>query len=511
MTIETLSRAPGLRGTFATAAAAAAALALLLSGCSPAPDDSPSALQRQSFPRVYAQAIDWGACDESFGLDSGLREQLAAKGVSSETFRCAMVEAPFDWNDPTNHDTIQLAVTHLPASGEGAPIGTLLGNPGGPGLSGVELAYSLALTPAFAPVMERYDVLGFDPRGIHRSTPIECEVESGLLELQLALCAKDQPLALSMGTLQVARDMELLRHLMGDDALHYAGFSYGTVIGASYSTLFPERVGRLLLDSAWPSDWASLLADYRQSSAFARETALMLAGCGIEYAARACPIDGEEALLEARRRLDEAPLIASDGTPIDGTMLNDYLGSGLYGLASGRGQVLDTVARALAGEQEGIDDLAAEMRGDGVRIGLNGIFVRCHSFPSDPGIAEVIEHIERTGLPPSLGGPEITDDTLRPYLSLSCDGLPNSGGDYVRFSGSPSATILVIGITGDHATPYEGSQQLVRELGNARLLTLEASGHIASFSNRSACADAAASAYLLEGELPPEGTVCAAD
>ena len=174
-------------------------------------------------------------------------------------------------------------------------------------------------------------------------------------------------------------------------------------------------------------------------------------------------------------------------------------------------QVLDTVARALAGEQEGIDDLAAEMRGDGVRIGLNGIFVRCHSFPSDPGIAEVIEHIERTGLPPSLGGPEITDDTLRPYLSLSCDGLPNSGGDYVRFSGSPSATILVIGITGDHATPYEGSQQLVRELGNARLLTLEANGHIASFSNRSACADAAASAYLLEGELPPEGTVCAAD
>jgi homoserine acetyltransferase len=111
-----------------------------------------------------------------------------------------------------------------------------------------------------------------------------------------------------------------------------------------------------------------------------------------------------------------------------------------------------------------------------------------------------------------LGGPEIDDEALLPWIDLSCDALPESGDDITdSFSGSPDAPILVIGVLGDHATPYEGSEQLVRELGNARLLTLDGHGHGASYLGRSSCVNDATTAYLLEGELPEPGAVCESD
>ncbi|GAB2563134.1 alpha/beta hydrolase [Leucobacter ruminantium] len=492
-------------------AVAVLAAAALLSGCAATADDSESARQAEMFPGVYAQTIEWGECDEEFGLSEELEARIIELGVAADEYECAMVEAPLDWNDPGNRETIELATVHISATGEKEPIGTLLSNPGGPGASGLDLAYGLPTVQAFAPILEQYDMLGFDPRGIGRSTPAECEAVSGIDELNLAACADEHPIALSMGTSQVARDMELLRTLMGDDAMHYLGYSYGTMLGATYSTLFPEQVGRMVLDSSSAADWASPRASFDQSVAIAQQVGALVEGCGTQYEVSSCPMRSEADVVAALEKYTQEPMLASDGTEVTGETLYGFLVTSLYQGTVGRTLVLDTVGSAVAGGQEQIDIIAEAMREGGAAVSLDGAIVRCHSFPSDPDLIGFMEHVEEVGIPELLGGPEISDDTLRPYMDLSCGALPNSGDDVTdAFSGSP-APILVIGITGDHATPYEGSQELVRELGNAALLTLEGSGHGASFSDRSSCADAAATAYLLKGELPAEGTVCTDD
>lgn len=494
------------------AVVAAIGLTLALGGCAvtEVQAEGESARQATAFPAVYAQEVKWQACDSEFGFRDDFEALVADAGGTVEGARCALIEAPLDWSAPENHNTITLAAVHLPATGEGS-LGTLFSNPGGPGASGIDSAIGLTMTRSFDAVHEQYDLLGFDPRGIGRSTPVQCETETEIFELAIALCADANPLAGSMGSTQVARDMELLRHLMGDEHTNYAGFSYGTVIGASYATLFPERLGSMMLDSAWPSDWSSPLGSFQQAEAISFALNDLLAQCATEYGLSLCPLSGEDALVDITTQLEIEPLLASDGTEVGGGMLSGYLTSALYQAPAGRQAALEVVGRTLSGEQAAIDQLAEAMSGGGSSVGLNGMIVRCLSSPRDANLVGLYEYVLEHGLPLRLGGPEITDETLQPVLNLSCDALPRSGDDYLMFENTSDTPILVFGVTGDHATPYAGAQQMVAELGNARLVTLEGSGHIASYSNRSSCADDIATAFLLRGELPPEGTVCTDD
>lgn len=495
-------------------AAALAATALLVSGCAAAvPADpqnamSESARQAEAFPAVYAQEVDWHGCGMDQESADRLEGALRAAGGRVDGMLCAVIDAPLDWDDPSDESTIGLSAVRIPATGGGERIGTLLSNPGGPGASGVEYTLGMAISPSFAAVQEQYDFLGFDPRGIGASTPLDCKTESTILELNLAACAEREPLTASMGSAQVARDMELIRHLVGDDVLHYAGFSYGTVIGASYVTLFPERVGRIMLDSAWQSDWSSPIGVYQQNEARSAAIVDMLTQCGEIYDVAACPPGDEASFLELLTALEVEPLLATDGTKIGRAALSGYLTTALYQLKQGREMILSTAGRALASDQDAIDEIAKAMSGGGASVDLKGWVVRCLSMPQDPGVMQVVRYIQEHGLPAQLGGPEINDATIKPWLDLACDALPDSGRDFMAFSNRSEQPVLVFGIVGDHATPYAGAQQLVEELGNARLVTLEGSGHIASFNGRSTCADEIATAFLLRGELPAEGTVC---
>lgn len=492
--------------------AALAAAALVLSGCASggASAETESARQEAAFAGVYAQAVEWGECGDAHGLTDEFSAALEESGSRVDRFECAWVEAPLDWDDPESAETIQLAVTRIPATGK--RIGALFGNPGGPGGSGLDYTFDATAGAGIAAIMEQYDLIGFDPRGIGKSSPVECDDVSDIFEIQIAVCADQNPLAHSMGTSQVARDMELLRHLVDDDRFNYLGYSYGTMLGATYATLFPEKAGRMVLDSAAAAGWASLIGSFNQSAAIAQQVVEMFAGCGEEYEVASCPISAEDQYIDTIERLNETPWVASDGTEVNGAVLQGYLTSALYSRNAGRAEALDTVSRALAGEQSQIDDIARRMADGGAAVDLGGMIVRCHSFPDDPDIVGLLEHVEEAGIPKLLGGPEITDDALGQFTELGCDALPESGDDITdTFSGSPDSPILVIGITGDHATPYSGAQQLVAELGNARLLTLEGRGHGASFMDRSDCVDGATTAYLLEGELPEEGAVCTDD
>ena len=477
---------------------------------------SASALQAREFPAAYAQRIAWRECLPEDGLDAGTADALEDAGYTLSTIRCGTVFAPIDWDDPANRAQIELAVVHLPALGA-KPLGTLLGNPGGPGQPGVDFMLGMALSPGFEDVTQRYGLLGFDPRGIGNSTPLDCDGGgSEITAIQIANCISTNPIAHTMGTSQVARDMDLLRALMEEPHLDFLGYSYGTMLGASYATLFPERVGRLVLDSAENAQWASPIHTFEQAAAIARATVALATSCRTEYRdeVEVCPFVDEESLLRVLGELDAKPLVASDGTEISGAALQSTLTDTLYQSHFERGRALDRIALALFGDQDAIDELAEAVAPDpegGIDLAME--IVTCHSFPIEPDIPGLLAHIEQAGMPRLLGGPEITDETLAPFVDLSCYALPESGLDITdSFSAAGTAEpILVIGITGDHATPYPYAKELVSELGNARLLTLDGQGHAASYSDRSSCIDNAVTAYLLDGDLPARGTVCRDD
>jgi len=139
---------------------------------------------------------------------------------------------------------------------------------------------------------------------------------------------------------------------------------------------------------------------------------------------------------------------------------------------------------------------------------MSGQIVSCHSAPKDPNIVGLLEDIQDKGTPKLLGGPEIPDETIKPFADLTCGALAESGDDLTAFNAPKDKPVLVIGVTGDHATPFENGKNLAAELGNARFLTYDGHGHGASYTGRSTCIDNATTAFLLTGELPEEGKVC---
>src|SRR5690606_35429328 len=172
-------RGTGRRRARAAVAALATAAVLGTAACAPAADPvlepraHGSAWQAESFPALAGQQIAWRECDADDGLDADLAESLEAAGADIDGIACGVVAAPFDWNDPENEQTIELAVVRVPATGESR--GTLIGNPGGPGATGIDFMLGMAAAPGFDQVLEHYDLLGFDPRGIGASTPIDCD------------------------------------------------------------------------------------------------------------------------------------------------------------------------------------------------------------------------------------------------------------------------------------------------------------------------------------------------
>lgn len=490
--------------------AAAAVSTLVLGACSSTPEGSESKDQSEQFASFYSQTVNWGQCDDRFDLSEDTAERLSVLKAPIESFECAMIQAPIDWNDAENTKTIDLAVVHVPATGNDK-IGTLFGNPGGPGGSGLSYTYGMVASEDFAPVLERYDIIGFDPRGIGRSTPVECEEQSNVREIQLALCAAEQPLAHSMGTSQVARDMDLMRALQGEEKLDYLGYSYGTILGATYSTLFPERVGRMVLDSAPDETWAAPTGNYTQTLSMLAEVTSMLERCQTEYAVTSCPITTEDELAAKVEALNEHPLLTTDGNEISGNTLYAYLQAGLYGLDVQRPIVLETMGGALAGDQASIDAIGEALAGGGASVSFAGQIVSCHSLPQDPDILGLLETMEERGVPKLLGGPELPEELVAEFADISCGALPEASDDLEAFTAPRDTTMLMIGITGDHATPYENGRALAEQMGNTRFVTLEGHGHGASFTQRSKCVDDVVTSFLLEGDLPKDGLVCEVD
>lgn len=472
------------------------------------------------------------------------------------TFECATVRVPLDYDAPRGRQ-IALRMVRLPASGPGGAQGSLFLNPGGPGGSGIDFVLGAGPALYTDEVRASFDLVGFDPRGIGRSNPLRCfpriddavsvfyptpfpldELEAALFAaldtaLDAACNANARDIRDHMSTANVARDLDLLRRAVGDEGLTYAGYSYGSFLGAVYANLFPDNVRAVVVDGVLdPIAWTTGVGDEAAT---------------LPFSTRLRSDAGAQATLDEFFRLcDEAGpagcALAPDAADRYAALAERLLDEPLAIVDPGSGEVFYVTYPILIGESLGplynsfswpdfafflaqIEALAsAEALGEALAAVYDAAGVGVFREPSNyPNFVEGFvgvacsDSVNPDGHSFWLDAGVAAEDEygyfgrLWTWASGPC--AVWSGADDDRYLGpftnDTANPVLVVGTRYDPATRYEGAEILDGLLPNSALLTVEGWGHTSLFL--SACADAAVSEYLLEGTPPPAGTVCSQD
>ncbi|MET7381595.1 alpha/beta hydrolase [Streptomyces sp. NPDC005526] len=491
--------------THATSAAEAVLAAL--------PRSTPSALSP-----YYAQKLTWRDC-----------------GVPS--FQCATMKAPLDYARPDAGD-VRLAVTRKKATGPGSRLGSLLVNPGGPGGSAVGYLQQYAGLSYPAAVRARWDMVAIDPRGVARSEPVTClddramdaytqtditpdsrkETDAlvGAYRRFAEGCGAHAPnLLRHVSTAETARDMDILRSVLGDRKLNYVGASYGTFLGATYAGLFPDRVGRLVLDGAMDPSLSARRLNLEQTAGFETAFRSFAKDCVRQTD---CPLGGPGATPEQVgaklkaffRRLDAHPVPTGDA---NGRLLGEALAT--TGVIAA---MYDQTAWPQL--REGLTSAMKQNDGAGLLLLSDSYYERdANSHYANLMYANAA--VNCLDLPAAFSSPAQVEEALPAFekaspvfgeglawASLNCGYWPVAAtGAPHRIEARGAAPIVVVGTTRDPATPYTWARSLSRQLASARLLTYQGDGHTA-YGRGSACVDSAINTYLLRGTPPAAGKRC---
>ena len=494
---------------------------LLLAACTATPSVS-KAPATAGLERFMTQELAFGACDPAVG--GPLAKSLAGPQLAAS--RCAMLEVPLDYEQPAG-DTIQLAVLRVPATGDDR-IGSVVVNPGGPGVPATSYAPILAAVWAKSPVVQRFDIVGFDTRGVGLSRPaINCytdqqrdedapvsaigrwtETTAHTIVKQCAAGSGGEQLLGHVGTRDTARDLDVLRAALGDDQLSFAGTSYGTRLGAVYAEMFPTKVRALLLDGPVDPQKNTRERQVQIATGVQRSFEQLAASCAEQ---KACPLGDDPAKATAAaqrllRPLVDEPIRTAHGREVLFSMATEGIVAGLYdeaqwprviaGLAELRQGRADTLL-ALRDEYQGRTEAGVYPDDFEALLAINCMDeerltpeqttallheVRVAAPVLDPGVlSETHDGCEAWPAEPTLGFPYASD----------VKGLPQS---------------LVVAVTGDPVTPYEGGIQLADSLGG-QLLTVDGEQHGATVS-RNPCVDRAVTDYLIDLKLPKQGARC---
>ncbi|QUB98564.1 alpha/beta hydrolase [Cellulosimicrobium cellulans] len=505
----------------ALACAATLVLALVAGACSAPPkqqtpvEDVPTASSTgtgetgpEGFEEFYGQTLAWEECGAGW--------------------ECTTARAPLSWQEPAAGE-IELAVKRQPATGE--RIGSLLTNPGGPGASGVDFVESLAPTVGES-VTAAYDLVGFDPRGVGQSSPVVClddaakdeslsrdfdTDEAGLEALAedrrawADACAENTGELLGqVDTQSAARDMDMLRAVLGDEKLAYLGYSYGTQLGATYAGLFPDKVGRMVLDGAIDTSLDPDEISEQQAVGFENALRAYVEDC---QAGAGCPLKGDTdaGMRQIRSLLDAAkanPLPTDSGRSVTQTL-------GFYGVAVTlyNDQSWPVLTQALTEAfEEGtgngllyLADFYNDRNADGTYSSNSSEAFRavnCLDGRQDDDPAAMQAQLER------LEEEAPTMGYFFAFGGLTCEGWAYPVVDQeFDLAAEGAAPILVIGTTNDPATPYVWAEGLADTLDSAVLVTWEGEGHTA-YGRANDCLSDAVDAYLVDGTVPEDGLRC---
>ncbi|GAA4660637.1 alpha/beta hydrolase [Arthrobacter cryoconiti] len=501
-------------------AAVAMVGALLLAACSPAAPPVAHSVTASADASIigdvpanlsayYAQIVTWTACNGGF--------------------QCTDVEVPMDYAKPKGA-SIKLAMIRLPASGK--RLGAMLINPGGPGASGVNFAKDGAKSYFSAKLRSSYDIVGFDPRGVQASSPVKClsdaqmdaarqesldlSVDADLkkaeaeAKTQTDLCVKNSgPVLAHVDTVSSARDMDILRAVVGDPKLNYMGFSYGSKLGAVYAGLFPTRVGKMSLDGALDPSLTIDQISMGQAVGFENALRAWAQNC---LGTKDCPVSGtvDTALAQIRDLAavyEKTPQQTPANRVVTGAEFINAVAFTMYS-TSMWDSLSGALKQALAGDASGmlmLADYAADRNSDGTynsntAAAFTAINCLDYSMNSDT------DHMRTDAAALEKAAP--TFGKLLAYSGLSCKFWPYPATGTTDVIKAPGAgPILVVGTTNDPATPYAFAQKLAANLDSGVLVTWKGDGHTA-YGRANECLTSTVDKYFVDGVVPAAGTTC---
>ena len=484
-------------------------LVLLLTACAPAEPPIPVATSLSDY---YNQKLDWQTCGE---------------------LKCAVVMVPIDWANPTD-GAIYLHINWLASTGT-ADRGWLLENPGGPGASGMDFVAGGGDSVASAELRKHYNIVGFDPRGVQRSSPIKCYDSKGLdrilydswgvpgsqedfdttvseMKKLTDACQKNSGKIFGfVDTVSAAKDLDVIRAALGEKKLNYLGFSYGTFLGNTYAALFPKKVGRFVLDGVVDPTVSDEQQSLNQLKAFDQSLQNYLADC---LGNSDCPFKGtkQQAMnrIIALFKLMETNFLQTDdenrtlnaSTAITGLIMSlyskeywEYLTEAFNQAFKDDGTMFLTLA-----------DAYNERNDDGSYANNTfeaNLAISCLDSRSNPDMAAMEkQNAAALKLSPFLG-------RYWQYGALACSEWPFPLATRPKsYSAKGSGPILVVGTTSDPATPYwQAVNVATKILANGHLVTYNGEGHTA-YGRSNACVVAAVDRYLIDGIVPSVDPNC---
>ena len=444
---------------------------------------------------------------------------------------CATVEVPMDYANPGGK-RISIAINRLKASGSAQ--GSILVNPGGPGASGVDLVESGSAM--FSTTLKKnFNIVGFDPRGISRSEPVKCltdkerdaeaadntgptktaaymdHVEKHVKEYTAKCKENSGDILAFVDTESSARDLDILRDALGDSKLNYLGYSYGTKLGATYAGLYQDRTGRLVLDGAMDPSLSEQEITLGQAKGFEKAITAYLQDCLKN--SNTCPFTGSvdnarQELIHLMNTVIDAPVPTNTGRDVSITQFVNGFITPFYEpslwpmlslalkdvLDSDNGDTILALADASSGRQDN-----GTYKGN-QEDAFNA--VNCWDYPRGTTRDQMMaEYDQLVAASPVLGK----------YLAFGgfmCDNWP--APERVKpapASADNAAPMVIIGTTGDPATPYEWAQALRQQLKTSTLVTYQGNGHTA-YGRSNSCITDAVDKYFVDGTVPADGLKC---
>ncbi len=471
-----------------------------------------AALVTAATPAVASAAPppNWGPCPEE------------AAGLGLE---CGTIEVPLDYRDPGGK-TIEIAISRLASTKPEKRRGVLLTNTGGPGGEG--LAYPAILKKLNIPqeVLDTYDVIGMDPRGVHNSTPVTCGLSTAEHPTNIPRYARDSadvtteaqrvaavaakcgssataPLLPYMTTANTARDLDRVREALGERKVNYFGISYGTYLGSVYTSLFPERSDRFLIDSATgPGGWdASFSRLFGQGVDDRFPDFAKFAASKPEYGLGRTPAQVTAKYFELAARLDRTP--SPDG--YNGQVFRHVTFAELY-YDNSLPHLAETWRALDTGKP--VPPAASKRSSTGVpwpsdNYLASQLHVICNDsdWPEDVGTYRRNVAIDRFRHP--LFGAAAANIT--PCVFWPSEPIEPP----VKITGRGPSNVLIVQNLRDPATPLAGARKLREAFGDrARMVTVDQGGHLAYLFKDNECANDLATEFLVSGARPWHDLAC---